>query len=150
MLAHNPTNTIHLGGEITKLNEWIAGVEITPGMEVEFYNDGGKMKLRPLASATTMSSPIIALEKTIHNKTIDDVYKVNELVLCATFHKGATFNGILPSGQDITAGEFLQPNGDGRFKVATSTSAGDNVARYQAIQTVGAVTEDTRCKIQVL
>jgi len=150
MLAHRPTNTIHLGGDFEKLNEWVAGVEIRPGMELEFYNDSGKMKLRPSTSATGMSSPIIAQEKTLHNKTITDVYKVGELILAYQYKKGGTYNGIIPSGQNITSGDPLQLNGDGKYKEATSTTAASNVFRYQAIQTIGAVTEDTFCKIQVL
>lgn len=149
-LTKRSPNTVHLGGHITRLNENIAGVEITPGMGIELYDDGGKMKWRPVNSATTMSSTIVALEKTLHNKTVDDTYAVGELVLAAEFHKGSTFWGLVPSGQDIIASDYMQNNGDGKFKEATSAAAGDNLARLQAIEAIGAVNADTRCKIQVL
>lgn len=149
-LQHRPPNTVWLGGTITKLNEWIAGVEITPGMQIEFYDDGGKMKLRPVASATDVAAPIFALEKTLHNKTVDDTYAVDELVLAAEFHKGATAWALVPSGQTIIASDYMQPNGDGKLKKATATTADANLARLQAIEALGAVTEDTRCKVQVL
>lgn len=143
-------NTIHLGGRVEKLNEHVAGVEITPGMEIEFYDDSGTMRLRPLASATQRPTSIIALEKSLHGKGVDDTYAVGELVLAAKFLPGSTFWGMTVSGQDVSAGEYMQPNGDGRHKVATSTAAGDGVAVYQALEALGAVTETTRLRIQVI
>lgn len=150
-LAHNPPNTVYLGGEITKLNEWIAGVAITPGMEVEFYDDSGKMKLRPLASATQRATRIIALEKTLHNKTVDDAYAIGELVLAAMFHSGSSFWGLIPSGQNLAAGALMQPNGNGMHKAATAVTADSGLPVYQALESSGgAVTVTTRLRIQVL
>ncbi len=149
-LAKNPPNTIHLGGEITKLNENIAGVAITPGMQIEFYNDSGKMKWRPVASATNVAAPIFALEKIIHNKTVDDTYAIGELVYAAMFHKGATVWGIVGSGENIAASDYLQPAGNGKLKEATAVTEDAGVARLQAIEAVGIVSADTRLKVQVL
>lgn len=150
-LAHNPPNTIHLGGPIEKLNEWPAGVVITPGMEIEFYDDNGKMKLRPLASATQRPTSIFALEKTLHNKTVDDTYAVDELVLAAKFLPGSSVWGMTVSGQNLVAGDYMQPNGDGWHKKATSTAAGDGLAVYQTMEsTGGAVTENTRLRMHVI
>lgn len=143
-------NTIHLGGPIEKLNEHVAGVEITPGDELEFYDDSGKMKLRPLASATQMATGIIALEKLLHNKGVDDTYAVGELVIAAKFLPGSSFWGRTPSGQNIQAGEPMQPNGNGMHKSATSAAAGDGLAVYQALDAPGLVAETTRVKLQRL
>lgn len=150
-LAHRPPNTIHLGGEITKLNEHVLGVAATPGMLLEFYNDSGKMKLRPHVSATEKASSIFLLEKLIHNKTVDDVYAINELALAAMFHKGSNVWALVPSGENILAGDHLQSNGDGMLKKATATTAAAGLANYQSLDsTGGAVVVATRIRVQVL
>lgn len=149
MLAHRDPNTIHLGGEITKMNEHIAGVAITPGMIIELYDDSNKMKWRPHASATEISTGFVALEKSIHNKTVDDAYAIGELVYAARFHPGATFWGLVPSGQNVSAGEFGQSNGNGMVKVATATTSDANLAAYQFEEALGLITATTRCRTRV-
>lgn len=148
-LQHRDPNTIHLGGDITKLNEWIAGVQITPGMLIEFY-DNGTMMLRPHASATEIPGSTFALEKIIHNKTVDDVYPSGELVYAATFHRGSSVWALIPSGQNISAGELLQSNGNGMLKSATATTAAAGLAKFQALEDLGAITVTTRCRVAVL
>lgn len=148
--ARDP-NTVHLGGDITRLNEHSAGVAITPGMLIEFYDDSGKMKLRPHASATEYPSTIFATEKLMHNKGVDDVYAINDLVAAVQGHKGSSWWALVPSGQNIVAGALLQSNGDGMFKAATATTAAANVAQFQALEsTGGAITVTARLRIQVL
>lgn len=153
-LAHNPPNTIHLGGQIEKMNEWSAGVEITPGMQIELYTDTSTtpdtMRWRPHSSATNKATNIFALEKMIHNETVDDVYAINELVIAAKFLPGSSVWTCVPSGQDITAGASLQSNGDGWSKAATAETAAANVAAQKALETVGAVTTLTRVRTQIL
>lgn len=148
--ARDP-NTIHLGGDITRLNEHSAGVAITPGMLIEFYSDGTNMKLRPHASATEFPTAIFATEKLMHNKTVDDVYAINDLVAAVQGHKGSSWWALVPSGQNIVAGDPLQSNGNGMLKKATDTTAGANLAHFQALEsTGGAVAVTTRLRIQVL
>lgn len=148
--ARDP-NTIHLGGDITRLNEHSAGVAITPGMLIEFYSDGTNMKLRPHASATEFPTAIFATEDVFHNKTVDDVYAIGSLVPAVQGHKGSSWWALVPSGQDIAAGALLQSNGNGMLKAATATTAAANVAHFQALEsTGGAVTVTTRLRIQVL
>ncbi len=153
-LAHNPPNTIHLGGQIEKMNEWSAGVEITPGMQIELYTDTSTtpdtMRWRPHSSDVNRATNIFALEKMIHNKTVDDVYAVNELVIAAKFLPGSSVWTCVPSGQDITAGESLQSNGDGWLKVATAETAAANVAAQKALESLGAVNALTRVRTQIL
>lgn len=152
----NP-NTILLGGGLpggdgghTIDNEIVAGVVITPGMIIELYTDTDKAKWRPHASAAEMVSVVVALEKSLHNKTIDDTYAINDLVLAAHLRHGSEFYALVPSGQDISSGEFMQSNGDGKLKTASATTAAANVARFQARETIGAVTADTRCRVVVV
>lgn len=153
-IAKTPPNTILLGGglpggdgALTKDNEHVASAAITPGMLIELDAD---LKYKPHASATEMQSVIVALEQTIHDKGIDDAYAINDLVLAAHLRKGSSFNAIVPSGQDITKGDRLQSNGDGKLKEATATTAAANVAVFQALETIGAVTADTRLRTLVL
>ena len=148
-LAHRPPNTIYLGGEITKLNEWIAGVAITPGMNIERYNEGGKMKWRPHSGAAERPTRFFALEKMHFNKGVDDVYAINELVYAAEFHPGSTVWGLVPSGQDISAGDNMQSNGDGMMKQSTATTAAANVANFVSNENLGVIAATTRCVIEV-
>lgn len=157
-LSKHPPNTILLGGGLpggqgghTIVNEYVAGVQITPGMLIEQYIDTGKIKLRPQASATAVSGAAVALEKMIHNKGVDDPYHVGELVLYAELRKGSSFWGLLPSGQDASANNgLLQSNGDGMLKAATAITAAANVAGYQALEVIGPVTVTTRIRVKVL
>lgn len=156
-VAKKDPNTILLGGGLpggdgghTIVEEYIAGVAITPGMLIEFYNDTDKIKLRPHSSAGEIVAPMVALEKTIWNKTVDDAYAINELVRFAHLRKGSTFWGLLPSGQNISGAEFMQSNGDGKLKTASATTADANVGQFQALDYPGAVTADTRVRALVV
>lgn len=156
-LSKSPPNTILLGGGLpggdqagTKVNEYVGSATITPGMLIEQHSDAGKLKWRPNSSATNVVTPVVALEKSLHNKTVDDTYAAGELILAYHLRKGSTWWALLPSGQNITTGDYLQSNGDGMLKEATSVTAGDNVAQFQALETLGAITVTTRCRVVVL
>lgn len=131
------------------VNEYHAGVAITPGMLVELYNNSG-LKVRPNASATELTAVAVALEQTIQNKTIDEVYAVGDLVEFAFLQRGAVIYALVPSGQNITMGALLQSNGDGKLKAATATTQDANLGTFQALETTGAVTADTRLRVQVI
>lgn len=145
----NP-NTIWLGGPKHLVNDLVAGVATTPGMIVEMYSDGGVLKIRPNASATEQATIAVALEQAEMNKTVDDAYAIGDLVIAAFLVPGSTFWALIPSGQNIAVGGLLQSNGDGKLKAATSTTAADNLAKFQALEASGAVTADTRLRVQVI
>jgi hypothetical protein len=152
----NP-NTIYLGGGapggeggITYVNDIPAGVEIIPGMLIETYKDGDAVKWRPCSSATNVLTPAIAVENLMMNKGVDDPYAIQDLVLAGILRHGSMWWGLLPSGQDIANQDLLQSNGDGRLKEATSAAAGDGVARFKSHDNIGAITADTRCRVEVL
>lgn len=145
----NP-NTVRLGGPKVIVNDLVAGVAITPGYLIEAYSDGGVLKVRPNASATEIAAHFIALEQTEMNKTVDDAYAVGDLVIGAFLAPGSTFWGLIPSGQNIAVGGLLQSNGDGKLKAATATTADANLGKYQALEASGAVTADTRIRVQVI
>lgn len=143
-------NTIHLGGPIEYINHLAAGVVIKPGMTIEMYSDGGVQKLRPVASATAVSGVMVALEQDLMNLTVDDSYAIGDLVIAGRLTSGSTFWALINSGENIVNSDYLQNNGDGRLKEATSTASSANVARFQASETVGAVMVETRVRVEVL
>jgi hypothetical protein len=143
-------NTIHLAGPMTKVDEQVAGVAITPGYLVEMYDDSDVLKWRPNASATEQATMAVALERVELNDTIDTAYAVGDAVKVGFLAPGSVFYGLIPSGQDIAVGELLQSNGDGLLKTATATTATANVARFQSLDDTGAVTANTRLRVQVI
>jgi hypothetical protein len=145
----NP-NTVHLGGPAHLVNDLAAGVATTPGMTVEMYSNGGVLEVRPTASATEQVTIAVALEQGELNKTVADVYAIGDLIKVAFLAPGSTFWALIPSGQNIAVGALLQSNGDGKLKVATATTADANVAKFQSLEASGAVTADTRIRVQVI
>lgn len=129
-------------------NDKIASEAITPGMLVELVADGTESKVRKNASATNQVEMAVALNQSMLNRGVDDAYPAGDLVEVWKLQVGDMFWGIVPSGQDIAINDLLQSNGDGKLKEATSAAAGDNVARFKAKSAPGAVTADTRVKVE--
>lgn len=144
-IIKHPPNTIHLGGPIIKVNEHPAGVAITPGMLIDGYNDAGTYKYRPHNSADAAVQRRFALEQISLNKGVDYPYAIGDLVEAAIFEPGSTVWAIIPSGQNIVVGDKLQSNGDGRVK---ELSTGQVIG--EALDGPGAVTEDTRIRMEVI
>lgn len=140
---------IHVSGDIAGKDEWYtAGVAITPGMQVETYDDSGETLLRPQSSSTDVQSRRFALEKI--GRSIDEAYAIGEVVPTADFLPGSIVNAIIASGQDIATLEKMQGAGDGTLKAATADTAAANVAVFQAVERPGAVTANTRCMVQII
>lgn len=152
--TRNP-NLIYLGGGdgpggesgITVIEDYTAGAEITPGMVIEPYRDGLTMKWRPFNTAGGVVSPYVALERLEMNKTIDDVYAIADLVKAAKLHNGSFIYAIVPSGEDIAIGDLLDVEG-GKLVEAAATTADANVVRFRALESIGAVTADTRLRAE--
>jgi hypothetical protein len=147
----NPPNTILLGGgegaadgAATFVNDIVAIEAITPGMLLRRHDDSGTAKWGVHDSADAAISPTVALEQVFLNQGIDDPYAIGDLVLAAILKTGSVFYGIIPSGQNISIGENLQSNGDGKLKAAASGSV-----RFMSLDGPGAVTEDTRIRVEV-
>lgn len=144
-----PPNTVHLGGPIEYLNDGVQDIAveaITPGMLVERHVDGSNnLGWGVHDAADDPAPPFIALEQDELNLTVDDAYAAGDLMKVGALRTGSTFWGLLPSGQNITKGDVLQSNGDGRFK---ADAGGEG--RYAALEDIGAITADTRCRIEVL
>lgn len=148
----NP-NTIYLGGGdgpggesgCTNINDYVAIEAITPGMLIEYHDDSGTMKWGVHDSADDVVQVVVALDQPFLNKGIDDAYAADDLVLAGQLRSGSVFYGIIPSGQTIALGATLQSNGDGKLKAAAS---GD--VRFKSLDGPGAVTADTRIRVEVL
>lgn len=148
----NP-NTIYLGGGdgpggesgCTNINDYVAIETIRPGMLLEYHNDSGTLKWGVHDSADEPAQVVVALDQPFLNKGVDDDYAAGDLVLAGALRPGATFWGLIPSGQNIAPGARLQSNGDGKLKAAAS---GD--VRFVSLDGPGAVTADTRIRVEVL
>lgn len=152
-------NTIYLGGGdgpggesgCTVINDYVAIESITPGMLLEYHNDSGTLKWGVHDAAADVQPAAIALDQTHLNLGVDDVYAAGDLVMAGVLRKGATFWGLIPSGQNIDPGAKLQSNGDGKLKAATADTAAAGVAMYLALESSGgAVTVDTRIRVEVV
>lgn len=147
-MALNP-NTVHVGGPMTKVNDFPASTAITPGMVIELHRDSdGAKKWRPHSADTAIPSRAVALE--ILGKGPDDAYAANDLVHAAIYETGGMFWGLLPSGQNIQNAENMQSNGDGRLKTAGAAAAADGVGIYRSLEEIGSVTVQTRVVVEVI
>lgn len=150
--ARNP-NTIYLGGGVgpggrggfTPVDEYVVTGTPKPGYLVEIYDDSGVTKWRAHSSAAgTFAQKAFLLERSNHNQGIEDPYVSGELALVGIMHPGSKVYAVIPSGQDIVAGNPLESNGDGLLKEGTTAP----IAR--ALESPGAVTAATRIRVEVL
>lgn len=152
-LAKLDPNTILLHGRdrAVIIDKWpLIDTDAKPGHFVEKFNSSGTLAWRKVTSATNMPSKFILLEDDLHNKTLDTAYTSGDFPAVACLDVGMTVWALVPSGQDITNGDFCQQNGDGTIKEATAVTAAANVAHYQALETLGAVTELTRLRLEIV
>jgi hypothetical protein len=149
----NPPNTIYLGGGmnageggITYINDQAAVEAITPGMLLELHDDGGTPAWGVHDVADDPCPVVVALEQVFLNQGVDDNYADGDLVYAGALRPGSMFWGIVASGANINIGDRLQSAGNGKLKAAAS---GD-IRFVSHTDTGGAVTEDTRVKVEVL
>src|SRR5665213_478738 len=118
-------NTIWLGGERPiEVGDLAAGVAICPGMLIERYVPSGSLvRVRPHATASVATAPNFAVEQSMVNKGVNDGYAINDLVQSKIGRSGNTFWAIIPSGQNIVAGQKLESNGDGTLKAYATLGA---------------------------
>lgn len=139
-------NTVYLGGGTKTVINHLAAIEaITPGMLVEYHNDSGVLKWGYHDSADDNAGVFILNNQIIDNKGVDEPCAAGDLVEVLALTRGATVWAIIPSGQNITQGGLLQSNGNGKLKALASGKA-----LFVALESSGAVTEDTRLRVEVL
>lgn len=154
-LAKIPPNTILLVGRERAYIDNNGQIPIIdtgalPGQFVELADIGGVLGWRKVTSATNIPSKFILLEDDINGKGVDQAYNSGDIPAIACLDLGMEVWALVPSGQDITQGDYLQQNGDGNLKEATAGTAAANVAHYQALETLGAITALTRCRTQIV
>lgn len=151
-ISKRAPNTILLAGKdrVIVENEIVAGEAITPGHLVELYDDSGTTKWRKHATATEIATLAVALDQIELNKGIGDAYAAGDAVKAAFLTPGCVFFGLIPSGQNISNGEFLQSNGDGTFVTASATTQDAALAKFQSLDNPGSVAVATRVRIQVV
>lgn len=126
-------NTIHLGGQAIEVNDMAAGVAICPGMLVERYNPSGtQVRVRPHATASVANGRFVATEQSDVNKNVNDGYAINDLVHIKELMGGSSAWMLIASGQNITAGQKLESNGDGMLKAYATLGA----ALFSALESV--------------
>jgi hypothetical protein len=111
-----PPNTIWLGGSRTEIGDLAANEAITPGMLVERTSVGGVARWRKHSVAGGKSSASIATDMNMLNKTVDDVCAIGDLIEVSIGQKGSTWWMLVPSGQNIAAGGYLESAGDGQLR----------------------------------
>lgn len=148
-----PPNTVLLSNraECTIINDIpIIDTGALPGHFVEMFVSGGKPAWRKVSSASNMPSKHILLEEDYRNNTLSTPYTSGTPAMVAVLEGGMTVWALIPSGENITACDYLQQNGDGNLKEATAITAAANVAHYQSLETLGALTVLTRCRVAVM
>lgn len=130
-------NTIYLAGPKQEVNDLACGVAVCPGMLVERYVPSGtQVRLRPHATASVATARAVAVEHSMANKSVNDGYAINDLVEVVEGAGGSTFWMLIPSGQNIAAGQKLESNGDGTLKAYVTLGA----ALFSALESVNNTT----------
>jgi len=133
---------------VVQVETGVAGEVIKPGYLVD-----GVLTIMKHASAGGAAPKTIALERDEMGSGIDDTYSndpatpdaayaVGDAVKVANCHSGIQFTGWVGSGQDITANDRLESAGNGLFR------EGSTVILARAIETLGLVLEETKCKME--
>ena len=122
-----------------------AGVAtILPGMLVEYYLDGGVLKVRPHSNAANYHTLLVALSVPERNWGIDRAYAIGENVPVAGLRALTRWQALVPTAITVVTGAPLQSNGDGLLKLATAVTAAAGLARYIACEGVGLTSGTTR------
>src|ERR1700753_1701589 len=136
-LTKYPPNIINIHGELDHIeNSQVASTTIVPGMIVETSAVSGVPKWRPHSDPTRQITAAVALSQVMENKGVDFPYSTGDLVQVWYLEPGDIFWASVPSGQTVTAGDFLQSNGDGWLKAATAVTATSNLARFKSMETL--------------
>jgi hypothetical protein len=112
-----PPNTIWLGGQRVEIGDIPASEAITPGMLVERFSSAGSQFWRKQVTAAADVSKSIATDMNMLNKGPDDICAVNDLIEVSVASPGSNWWMLIPSGQNISAGNFLESAGDGYLRV---------------------------------
>lgn len=139
---YNP-NKVALAGEFIEVGDLACSEALTPGHLIERFNNAGVIRWRK-ATADVAGPGAVALDQSMLNKGVDDVYEAGDLVQAGIPRSGGTAWMFVASGQNITAGTLLGSAGDGTLK------AGATVALFTALENKPTVTVLTRIRVEAL
>lgn len=143
-ITQQAPNTVYLGGPAVDVSDLAASATITPGFLIERFNNAGVIRLKAHSTAGGAAQTMVALDHAMANKGIGDDYSANDLVEACIGAPGSVFYMIVPSGQTIVAGNFLESAGNGKLRIYAS-----GVRLFQALENVTA-TADTRIRAEVI
>jgi len=133
-----------------------ASAVFTPGDLIEV--DTGQWRRH--ANAGLNASPIFALERDelgegIGLGTASAVdYAASDRVKAGFFAPGMRVNAFIPSGQNVSIGDYLESAGDGTLRALVTDAATDDTQREsvvaQAAEASGAVLVKTRVKVWIV
>lgn len=127
-------STILLSGEASRQFEGLAADAITPGMLLSIqganatdgmYTVPGRAKNVGPHDVAGGPGDMFACEFTPTGRSIEDDYATGETVIYLSARKGDRVFALLAAGDDVSAGDLLQSNGDGSL---TALVAGDGGA----------------------
>jgi len=134
---------IKLLGEPIQNEDRKAAQVITPGMLLDIDSSGDLIKAN---SAGGYFTAMFALEREEMGFGIDDDYAVDDTVKVGVFQKGDRVLVLIPSGQNIQDGEYLEAGATaGMFRAYAS-----GVRIMRSLEDVGAVTSTTRLRAEVV
>lgn len=144
-------NKIHLSGPIevsqkddaTGVGTYQATESITPGHLVEAVLNGTELNIRKNAVAGEVTQALVALNQPELNEGIDDAYAAGETVKTGLMQTGCVIYGLIASGQNISAGDYMDSAGDGTWKENAS-----GAKSYISLDSPGAVTVSTRLRVK--
>lgn len=127
--------TIKIKNYLNIQEEYDANATITPGMLIEVISTG---KVRAHAEEDGNVIPMFALEDELQGKIISEDYDADTPVQVWIPQRGDQVYAILAQGENVSIGDFLVSNGDGKLKaLAALSSIGD----VEPLQIVGEATE---------
>lgn len=137
--AQNPKTIILAGGGVRR--EGVAGGTITPGMLIS----GPDSALVPHGDAGNLAQAAFALEYDLTGRSITDDYSAGDQVLYSVLKEGSEVYAILADGEDVSKGDPLASNGDGKLAAAAAT----NFVVARALEDKTASGEDERIRVVI-
>jgi len=137
---------IALMGTPITTEDMVAAAAITPGHLVERTSTGTVQKQTDDAANV---APMFALERDEMGKDIDTAYAAGDTVKVGNFAAGQRVYAFIPSGQNVTNGDYLTTDTGGRL---TKTSVSATVRIAMALESVNntAGPSDARIRVQIV
>lgn len=138
------SKSIRLSGQPNEFEQLQCSAAVTPGELVEISSG----KWRKHAGAGKNAAPVFVKPRDEMGSDIDIAYATNDYVKVDFFHVGERVNGWVASGQNISAGAYVESDGSGGLRALTTDAATDDTQRRSVVAMAytdtGAVTVRSR------